>query len=553
MNASRLPRRRLLGLGGALLLGACGGAAKRSAGSPIAGGRPGVSGTWTVSAEQPRYGGTLVQAQSSDPGILNPGITTSTPTHTAVGPLFNGLVGLDTRLQPVPDLAVRWSTSADALTYSFDLAPNVLWHDGRPCNSADVKFTFEQILLKFSSRTRSALGGILDSIETPTPTSVAFRFKAPYSPFLSLVDKINAPILPQHLFEGQDPQTSSVNQHPVGTGAFIFSEGVKSDHYTYLRNTRYFKSGQPYLDKIVVRVLPDGSARELAFERGEVDFFGPDPTNIPRLKGMARVVVTSDGAQGFANILDLAFNLQRPMLQNACVRQAIAHAIDKEFVVQTVYSGLGKAATGPISSQLTWAYDANVTAYPHDPAKANQLLEAAGFTRNSGGVRFKLIFPHEPGMAKLAEVLRDQLRQAGIDLELQQLERNAWIDRVYTKREFDFSYTNFENGPDPDIGVKRMFITSNIGPIPFSNEAAYSNPQVDQLFSKAAQTPDRAQRAQLYGQIQRIVTRDIPYIYLVETPSALAYHDDYRGLIRSAKSSVYYEQAWWSKGKPSPA
>lgn len=493
----------------------------------------------------------MVVAQSSDPGILNPGITTSTPTHTAIGPLFNGLIALDTKLQPIPDLALKWEAAPDATSYSFDLAPNVSWHDGQPFSSDDVKFTFDQILLKFSSRTRSSLGDILQAIETPSPTSVVFKFKAPYSPFLSLIDKINAPMLPRHLYEGQDPQTSAVNQHPVGTGAFAFSEAVKSDHYTYLRNPKYFKSGQPYLDKLVVRIIPDDAARELAFERGEVDLFGPDTANVGRLQQTAGVTVTSDGAQGFANILDLAFNLDRPTLQNPSVRQAVAHAIDKNFVVQTVYSGQGKAATGPISSQLAWAYDASVTAYPPDPAKASQLLDAAGFPKGGNGSRFKLVFPHEPGMVKLAQVLRDQLGQVGIDLDIQQLERNAWIDRVYMKRDFDFSYTNFENGPDPDIGVKRMFISSNIGPIPFSNEAAYRNPDVDRLFSQAAQILDRNQRGQVYGQMQQIVTREIPYIYLVETPSTSAFHNDFKNLSNhNAKSSVYYEDAWWAKGKP---
>ncbi|MGI8550872.1 MAG: ABC transporter substrate-binding protein [Dehalococcoidia bacterium] len=555
MAGNRLPRRRFLGLGGALLVGACGGSqGKNTASRSTTGSATAAARAATAAAGKPLYGGTMVLAQSSDPGILNPGITTSTPTHTAIGPMFNGLIALDTKLQPISDLALKWTAAPDAMTYSFDLAPNVTWHDGKAFSSADVKFTFEQILLKFSSRTRSSLMDILSSIEIPSATSVVFKFKAPYSPFLSLIDKINAPILPQHLYDGQDPQNSSVNQHPVGTGAFKFSEGVKADHYTYLRNAQYFKPGQPYLDKIVVRIIPDNAARELAFEHGEADFFGPDTNNVDKLKQMSGVSVTSEGSEGFANILDLAFNLEKPLLQNLAVRQAIAYAIDKDFVVQSVYSGQGKAATGPVSSRLAWAYNSKVTIYPHDPAKANQLLDGAGYPKGGNGTRFKLVFPHEPAMASLAEVLRDQLKQAGIVLDIQQLERNAWIDRVYMKRDFDFSYTNFENGPDPDIGVKRMFISSNIGPVPFSNEAAYRNPQVDQLFSRAAQILDRGQRGQLYGQIQEIVTRDLPYISLVETPSSSAFRNDYKGLAdHNAKSSIYYEDAWWTKGKPTPS
>lgn len=572
--ARRLPRRRLLGalaVGGptAAFIAACGGSnnnnkpaptavsgrAATSAPGTAAAARSAAAGQATASAgAKPLYGGTLVTAQSSDPGILNPGITTSVPTHTVTGPLFNGLVGLDLKLQPTPDLALKWTASPDATSYSFDLAPNVSWHDGKPFSSADVKFTFEQILLKFSSRTRSALGDILDSIQTPDANSVVFKFKSPYSPFLALIDKINAPILPQHLYDGQDPQTSAVNQHPIGTGAFKLSESVKGDHYTSLRNPQYFKAGQPYLDKIVARVIPDDSARELAFEHGEADFFSPDAANVARLQQTSGVTVTHQGGEGFASLIDLAFNLDKQLLQNPQVRQAVAHAIDKEFVVQSVYSGQAKAATGPISSQLAWAYDPKVTMYAHDPAKANQLLDAAGLPKGAGGSRFKLVFPHEPAMTKMAEVLADQLKQAGIELDTQQMERNAWIDRVYMKRDFDFSYTSFENGPDPDIGVKRMFVSSNIGPVPFSNEAAYRNPQVDQLFSQAAQVLDRDQRAKVYSQMLQIVTTDVPYIYLVETSSTYAFRNEFKGLAdHSGKSNIYYEDAWWTKGKATPS
>jgi len=203
------------------------------------------------------------------------------------------------------------------------------------------------------------------------------------------------------------------------------------------------------------------------------------------------------------------------------------------------------ATTGPISPQLTLFYSAtNAKATPHDAAAAKQLLSAAGVSN------LHLTWVGDPTAAKLATELKDELSQVGITLDIVQLERNAWIDRLYAKKDFDLSYTNFENGPDPDIGVERMFITSNIGPVPFSNEAAYRNPQVDQLFSQAAQILDRAQRGQIYGQIQEIVTKDIPYTYLVETPSVSAFHSDFKNLdTHNAKSSIYYEDAWWTKGK----
>jgi len=509
------------------------------------GGQP---STQTVNSS-PRYGGTMVVASSSDPGPLNPGITTSVPTHIVTGPMFNGLVGIDQSLKPTPDLATSWTTSADGRAVTFHLASGVLWHDGQPFSSADVKFTFEQVLLKFSSRTKAALTPVLDSITTPDTNTVVFNFKTPYAAFLALIEKVNAPILPKHLYEGSDPLTNPVNQKPVGTGAFKFSEGVKADHYTMVRNDKYFKKGLPYLDKIVVRIIPDDSSTSAAFERGEVDLLtGPPLLDYDRLSQLAGVTSTKKGREAFASVTFIVFNLARPALQDLRVRQGIAAAVDQKFIISSVLAGKAIATTGPISPQLTPFYSVtDAKAVAHDPAAAKQSLAAAGVAN------LHLTWVGDPTAAKLATVLKDELAQVGITLDIVQLERNAWIDRLYTKKDFDISYTNFENGPDPDIGVKRAFISSNIGPVSFSNAASYRNPAVDDLLTKAATATDQKARIADYAQFQAIVSKDLPYLYAYQSDSGVLFKSDFGNICeKSAKCTIYYEETYWKKGTAQP-
>jgi ABC-type transport system substrate-binding protein len=307
--------------------------------------------------------------------------------------------------------------------------------------AADVKFTFEEVLLKYHGRTRAALGKNLQAVESPDAHTVVFHFKEPYAPFLALVDAVNAPMLPQL----------------------------------------------------------------------------PPPHELARLRQLPGVVVTTRGREGFAGIVTLVPNLRLPVLSDPKVRQAMAYAIVRDL------------------------------------GRANKLLDEAGHPRSPSGIRFPLSILYDASFAKLAEVLRDQLSEVGIDLQLRLMERNAWIDAVYKGWDFDLAFTHFENGADPDIGVKRVYVSSNIVPVPFSNAAGYQNPHVDQLFDRGARELDRVARTQAYFEIQDILVRDSPYLWLVEAGRlwGVAFRSEFRGLHSWSSKSImtYGDDAWWSKGK----
>ena len=481
---------------------------------------------------EPVSGGTLVVSIASDPGHFNPAITTGFTQHVVADSIFNGLVGLDENLDPVPDLADSWEISEDGTTYTFNLHPGVLWHDGTPFTSADVKFSFEEVLLEYHSRTAAALGPALAGIDTPDDLTVVMRFNQPYAPLLQRLDVTEAPIVARHIYEGTDPTTAEANLEPVGTGPFRFVEYAQGDQVTLERNESYFKEGLPYLDRVVFRVIPEANSALQALQQGEVDYaWNTTPAQTETLANAEGIsTVNSPASPGGALCINtLVLNLENTPLDQPEVRQAIYHAIDRDRMLEQIQFGSGRVATGPISSQMTEFYEPDVTTYAYDMDRANELLDSAGLTADADGNRFTLVFPHPNTFDRYGEILREQLGEVGIEVEDVSLDFNAATDRVFVERDFDLGIVSYCNGTDPEIGVRRVYDSRNIRPIPFSNGAAYGNPDIDRLFDEAASTLDTAERAAAYSEIQQILTAEVPYIWLIETEGLRAFSSDFHG------------------------
>lgn len=508
-----------------LVAAACGGG----------GGSGGTAQPSTTEAETVTDGGTLVAAISSDPGSLNPAITTSGAVHTASELIFNGLVELDAKGNPVPALADAWKVEEGGKVYRFDLADGVTWHDGRPFTSADVKFSFEEVLLKFHSRTSASVGQALDRIEAPDDDTVVFRFKQPYAPLLQQLGVTEAPIVPKHVYEGTDPQTNPANKAPIGTGPFKFASYTPDSEVRLVRNTDYFKADLPHLDEVVLQVIPDDGNAVAALERGEVDFvFGAPGPELSRLKADNRfeTLETADNPGGSNCIMTVSFNLDKPLFADVRTRRGLGTALDRSQFLERVQFGEGKVAEAPISSGIPWAHAKGVTLPRFDQEAAGKLLDEAGWTRQGDGVRTaqgvegvadgtKLAFDFLvfPRFVPYGELFKAQLAQVGAEVTLRPLEPPVFADAVFKNRDFDTNVISYCNGPDPEIGVRRMYISSNIKPIPFSNSSAYRNDAVDALFDKALTTPERRERTKIYAQIQAQLAEDLPYLWLVETTS----------------------------------
>lgn len=494
---------------------------------------------WLHAQETPARGGTLVVAISADPGHLNPAITTSGATHTAAELLYNGLLGRDERGDPIPELVESWTVDHGGAVYRFRLRHDVTWHDGTRFTSADVKFTFEEVLLKFHARTKASMGSALAGIDTPDDRTVVFRFKQPYAPLLLQLDATEAPIVAKHVYQGSDPQTNPANAQPIGTGPFKFTSYRKGAEIRLARNPTYFKQGLPYLDELVMRVIPDSGTQVLALENGEVDFLwgvpGPDQNRL-KSDSRFRMAQTSYHPGGSNCIMTVSFNLERPILKDVRVRRAIGQALDREALLRQVLFGEGRVATAPISSEMAWAHARGLSLPSFDRAEAERLLEAAGWKKErdgariargvtgvADGTRLAIDFLHFPAFSKYGELMRQHLGAVGIDVTPRPLEPAVFAPTVFKDRNFDTNVISYCNGPDPEIGVRRMYHSSQIGPAPFTNAAAYRSDRIDTLFDLAARTVDREKRAPIYRQIQEIVVQELPYYWLVETPTTRAW------------------------------
>lgn len=500
-----------------------------------------------LAAETPRRGGTMVLAATSDPVTLNPALSTTVNVSYVAALVFNTLVRHDFNLSPIPDLARSWTVSEDGLTITFDLERNVTWHDGKPFTSADVKYTFEEVLIKYHPLGKTAFASVT-AIETPNPHTVVFRFKYATPAFLNTIGLYAAPIIPKHVYEGTDPTKNPANQQPIGTGPFVFKEWAQGSHVIVERNPRYFRAGKPYLDRVVFKIIPDPSARVLAFETGEVDYlpyFGTPVHEVKRLRTLKDTEVFM--APGFQSIFMLWFNLRKPPLNDLKVRQAIAHAIDKQQVFDRAAHGVGKLATGPIASATKWAYTPDVPQYPRNVDRANQLLDEAGFKRGADGMRFTLTLVSDAAGVgpDTGQVVRDQLRDVGIRLELRPMDAAAFYDKMFVQWDFDIGFSEASTGPDPSIGVQRLYVTSNIRKVPFTNGTGYSNPEADELFARGAAEPNLAKRAAIYKQIQKILVRDLPMIWLWEQAYPVTYRTRFVNAVTTPYSNMDPHEDTW--------
>lgn len=417
-----------------------------------------------------------------------------------------------------------------------------------------MRFTFEQVLLKLHPRTRS-LAPLIDGIDTPDPNTVVFRLKNAYTPFVQWLNEDNGAILPRHLYEGTDPLTNPANAKPVGTGPFKFDSAVSGDRVSLVRNPSYFKKDLPYLDGIVFRIIPAPPQALQAFQAGEVNLLlFPSPPDVAALKTRPGAVVSEDGREGLARVIRLIPNLRRKPFDDVRVRQAIASAVDREFIAKTAYANTLAPATGPMSRHLPPFYTADVAQYPRDLNRAKALLDDAGLEPDADGVRLRTSFIFDQPFARVADLLKQQLGEVGIVLDLQLMEFNTWVKKLYVDWDFDLGYSQFSDPPDPDIGMRGRFSCANIVKAPFANGGGYCNPEVDGLFTQAASEPEGPKRVELYREIQRTIAEDQNQIFLVDGIGPYAYDASFSGVADAGSLSAYYfgETTWWTKGSTTP-
>ena len=522
----------------------------------------------TTQPEQPVRGGTLVAAIASDPGSLNPAVTSNGGVHSASEPMFNGLVGLDKDGKPTPELASSWTVEQNGAVYRFTLRDGVKWHDGQPFTSDDVVFTFNNALLKYHSRTSASMNAAKVAVTNPDPKTVVFTFPAPYAPLLQQLNVTEAPIIPKHVYE-QCADISTVpgcpaNKTPVGTGPFKFVS-YDATEIKMVRNPDYFRPGEPYLDALTERIISDAGTRTAALQRHEVDYVegvqGQDLALLRADNGV-RLVDASRGPGGGNCVLTVAFDLKPgegrlPFFDDIRTRQALWAATNRQQGFDQVLFGQGKVATQPINTNIAVARTTGITLPAYDVNKAKQLLDQAGWKDEGGGTRvargvqgipdgtpFAIDFHGFVGQQiDYGQVLKQQWKAVGVDVTTKQEDNPTLSANVFRDRKFDTAAISYCNEADPLIGVRRQYHSSQISTTAFTNAAGYSNPQMDQLWDQSTTEPDPAKRQQIFQQIQELAVRDLPYIWLAETVNTRGFNSSCTGF-NFQNTGLYAEAAY---------
>ena len=446
---------------------------------------------------------TLVMIIEFSPTDLDPRVGLDAQSERIDGLLFDNLLRRDEHLNVEPALAERWEIP-DPRTYIFHLREGVRFSDGRQLTSRDVKWSFDSLLEGKIRSTKAAAFRFVDHIEAPDERTVIFRLKEPWAALLwNLAGGGGMGIVPYGSGE-------EISRNPVGSGPFRFVRAEEDREVEVARNDLYWGE-KTKLERVRFIVVPDATTRALELRKGSADLesnaLTPDLEvaleREPRLE-----VMRGPGTRlGY-----LAFNLRDPVLKDVRVRQAMAYAIDRQPLIHSLMRDSARPAVSVLPPE-SWAYDPNVRQYAHDPQRARQLLDEAGYSEHFG-VRFHLTMKTstEESSRALAAVLQQQLREVGIALEIRSFEPATFFSDI-THGEFQLYSLRWVGGnEDPDI-FEYAFHSANIIPNG-ANRQFYQNPQVDQLIDRARTELDQKRRKQDYAQIQQILAKELPYIDL---------------------------------------
>jgi peptide/nickel transport system substrate-binding protein len=460
----------------------------------------------------------VVIGVKSSPTNLDPRVGNDNASGRIFDLCCRGLVRVTPEMDYAPDLADRWETPDDR-TIIFHLNPNAKFQDGKPVTAQDVKWTYDSMMAEGFTTSKKSGYSAVESIEAQDAHTVVFRLKEPNG---GLFDNLTVGIVPQ----GTD--TNVAKTRPVSSGPYRVVN-FKTDEVVELEASEHWHHGAPKVRNLSVRIIPDATTMVLEMRRGTIDLeINQIPfENVAEFeKSPKHQIVKKPGSVWQY----LAFNLKDPTLAKLEVRRAIAHAIDRQRIVTDLLRGHG-VPTDTMFGEGHWARAANLPTYAYDPNKARQLLDQAGLKDPDGNgpqPRFTLSFKTSTDTeANLrAQMIQQMLQEVGIKVEIQTSEFGTFLEDV-SKGNFQM-YSLSRNGiQDPDFYYV-IFHSKNVPP-EGQNRGYYSSPRVDQLIAEGRATFDRTKRKQIYGEVQRIVQEDLPYVSLYHQVNVAVMDKDLQG------------------------
>ncbi len=501
---------------------------------------------FSVSTE-PEHGGRMVESMLGDATNMIGMLATDAGSHTIASKIYVSPLKYDKNIKIVPYACESFETLEGGRLLCFKLREDIRWFDGKPLTARDVEFSY---LLMTDPDTPTAYGADYHSVKSFTvtgPYSFEVRYDEPFAPALEnwMLD-----ILPKHALENENLMDTKYSREPLGAGPYKLKEWKTGQQIVLEANPDFFL-GQPYIDELVYRIIPDQATQFMELKAGGLDLLSLTP--------MDYVFQTSSKwwrenfskyeyyASGYTF---LGFNLrpEHPLFSDVRVRRAVSHAINRQEVVDGVLLGLGVPANGPYKPD-SWAYNPEVKPVAYDPAKSLKLLAEAGWVDSDGdgwldrdGVQFSFTILTNQGNAqriKTAIIIQERLKQVGIKVQVRTVEWATFLNEFVDPGRFDAIILAWSSPPDPDIHAV-WHSEAN----PRLNFMRYSNPEVDKLLDQGRSTLDQEQRKRIYWKVQEILAEDQPYCFLYVAKSLPIVHQRIQG-IEPAPSGIGHNSDWW--------
>ncbi|SFH83861.1 peptide ABC transporter substrate-binding protein [Bradyrhizobium sp. Gha] len=505
--------------------------------------------------------GRVIVGLGQEPTVFNPlmvHIEVDDGVHFSV---FDALFRIDPQGVIQPNLAAEvpdqknGGITPDGLNWRIRLRDDVRWHDGKPFSAEDVKFTLELIMNPNFRSWRTAGHALVRDIKVISPTEISWRMEEPFAPYLSFLTETF--IVPKHVLEKEaNPNSAAFNQAPVGTGPFKWGERIAGDHLELVANLDYFGEG-PHIETLVFKYIPDLTVLYTQFKSGDIDLVGQPyitPDHYGEAKTLPNRVVTLVPRTSFESFY---LNLERPQFKELAVREALYAAIDKEAIIQGLYYGV-PTPTETFMPRQSFFFNANLPLHQFDLNRAAKILDQAGWAKGADGIRAKngvrLSFANsttsgDPLREQVQQYLQQTFAQLGIEMKISNLPAAVMWGDFWVQSQFDSVIvgSSFLIGADPDVTnrLHSRSIAAKGGR--GSNNAQYSNPEVDALLDKGARSFDPETRRPIYFRIQELVRRDLPFLPLYQNNSVEGLKKGINGFVPNGntRTESWNALAWY--------
>ena len=505
--------------------------------------------------------GRIVVGLSQEPTVFNPLMTKIETDDGVHFSLFDALLRIDPEGVLQPNLAVEVPSqenggiSADGLQWRFRLRDDVRWHDGEPFTAEDVKFTLELITNPDFRAWRTTGHALVRDITVVSPTEITWRMEEAFAPYLSFLTETF--IVPKHILEKEaDPNAAAFNQAPVGTGAFKWGQRVAGDHIELVANPDYFGEG-PYIEQLIFKYIPDVTVLYTQFKSGDVDLVGQTyitPDNYEEARNLPGRVVTLVPK---GSVESIYLNLERPQFKDLAVREALYAAIDRQAIIDALYYGVPRT-TESFMPQQSFYYNPNLPAQEYNLDRARQILDEAGWVPGPDGIRAKdgvrLSFANSTTSGnhlreQTQQFLQQTFAEIGVEMTISNLPAAVMWGDFWAQSQFDTTMVGITYliGGDPDA-TNRLHsgsIAAQGGR--GSNNAQYSNAEVDALLEEGVRTFDPERRREIYHRVQELVRHDLPFLPLFANTAVEGHKEGIEGVVSNVnmRTESWNAAAWY--------